>query len=63
MIFLIIDFFLFIIHTGGDIQNPVHSRLKYFMKGKYHLELRYSCLDWLERLRQSQMTYVCDPIG
>ena len=55
LIFLVIDFLLFITHTGGDIQNHVHGRLKYSMKSTYLSEIRYSCPDWLERLWQSQM--------
>ena len=27
------------------------------MKGTYHPEIRYSCPNWLERLRQSWMTW------
>ena len=50
------DFLLSVLHTEGNIQNPIHGRVKYTIKGKYHPEIRYSCLDWLERLRQSQMT-------
>ena len=48
---------------GGDIQNPIHGRLKYSMKTTHLPEIRYSCPDWLERLRQSQRARVCDPIG
>ena len=54
--FFNIDFLLSVLHTGGDIQNPVQGRVKYTIKGIYHPEIRFSCLDWLERLRQSQMT-------
>ena len=54
--FLNIDFLSMKTHTGSDIQNPVAGRLKYSMKSTYLPEIRYTCLDWLERLRQSQMT-------
>ena len=54
--FLNIDFLLIKTHAGGDIQNPVRRRLKYSMKSTYLPEIRYTCIDWLERLRQSQMT-------
>ena len=52
--FLIFDFFL--THTGGDFPKPVHSRQKYVVESTYPPEIRYLCLDWLKRLRQSQMT-------
>ena len=48
-----IDFLLSVLHTGSDIRNPVHGRVKHRIKGIYHPEIRLSSL---ERLRQSQMT-------
>ena len=49
--------FSFIYNPYGRRYSKSRTRpSKILKKGTYHPEIRYSCLDWPERLRQSQMT-------
>ena len=54
LIFLVIDFLLFLNHTGGDIQCPIHGRLKCSVGGGGAL-IFLGCPDWLGRLRRGRM--------